>query len=124
MLKRCEYLIIPIRCRQCEDPICVRVCPFRAIRKNEDLGFVEVDFDVCVGCKLCVEFCPFGGVQIDFTTGRIAICNLCEGEPACAKFCTANALKYVELEEMALERRDDFFKIYLEFMKAHEGTVR
>ena len=115
-----EYLFIPIRCRQCEEPVCIRICPLRAVSKNEELGYVEVDPDVCVGCRLCVEYCPFGGVQMDFITRKIAICDLCEGEQVCVKFCTANALEYVELEEMMLRRRDEFFKIYMEFMKARK----
>lgn len=117
ILKMGEYLHIPIRCRQCEDPVCIRICPFRALTRNEEVGFIEINNNVCVGCKLCVEYCPFGGSQLDFVERKITMCDLCDGDPQCVKLCSAGALEYVELEEMVLKRRDELFRIYMEFMK-------
>jgi carbon-monoxide dehydrogenase iron sulfur subunit len=89
-------LYIPVVCMQCESPICQTVCPVRAINRDEKTGAVTIDSNKCVGCRLCALYCPFAGVQIDARKGRVLKCDLCDGEPVCAKFCDPKALQYVK----------------------------
>jgi Fe-S-cluster-containing dehydrogenase component len=45
-------------CRQCEHPACVVACDHAATWKNAQ-GVVVVGQDRCVGCRRCVEACPY-----------------------------------------------------------------
>jgi phenylacetyl-CoA:acceptor oxidoreductase subunit 1 len=48
----------PIHCNQCEESICVDVCPTGATIKRAD-GIVTVDADKCTGCQHCIVSCPY-----------------------------------------------------------------
>jgi len=98
-------LYVPMVCQQCEDPICEIVCPMHAIERDEKTGAMLIDYDLCVGCRLCVTFCPFGGVNLDPRTGRIMKCDLCDGEPVCVEFCQPQALQYLSATAINLRKR-------------------
>ncbi len=40
----------------CEDPACMKVCPFHAIHPG-DTGAMAIDEDQCAGCSLCIQEC-------------------------------------------------------------------
>jgi len=86
---------IPMVCQQCDSPVCETVCPMDAVKRDEETGGMVIDYDRCVGCRMCVIFCPFGGVGIDPAHGRVVKCELCCGDPVCVKFCSPEALLYV-----------------------------
>lgn len=48
----------PLRCNQCQEAPCVKVCPTEATQQRED-GIVWVDQDKCVGCRYCIISCPY-----------------------------------------------------------------
>ena len=49
---------IPLACQHCENPACLRVCPTGATYKD-DKGRVEIDYDKCIGCRMCMAACPY-----------------------------------------------------------------
>ena len=49
---------LPIACQHCENPACLKVCPTGATYKD-DLGRVEIDYDKCIGCRMCMAACPY-----------------------------------------------------------------
>ena len=49
---------MPIACMQCERPPCVKVCPVRTTWREPD-GVVVVDYNWCIGCRQCIDACPY-----------------------------------------------------------------
>lgn len=93
---------VSVSCQHCQDPPCMSVCPREAIGRDETLNRVMVDYDSCIGCKMCVAACPFGAM--DFDAGckrgkRVVKCDLCDGDPLCAKLCAYEAIQYVDENE-------------------------
>ncbi len=87
--------VMPMVCRQCDDAPCLEVCPMGAISKDSDTGVVSVDYDRCIGCRMCVSICPFGAMTYDFVDKKVMKCDLCGGDPQCVRFCDAGAIKFV-----------------------------
>ena len=84
-----EFLFRVHVCQHCEDAPCAQVCPEEAIKRRDD-GIVVLDQDKCVGCRLCVEECPYDAIAFDEDRGVAQKCNLCVERvdrgllPACA----------------------------------------
>lgn len=95
-----EGFCVPMFCRQCEDPLCAAVCPVNAVSRDEYLGRVFVNQELCVGCRACIAACSFGGVGYDHEHHKTLRCDLCDGDPECVKFCDTRALQYVEEESI------------------------
>jgi Fe-S-cluster-containing hydrogenase component 2/thioredoxin reductase len=53
---------IPISCRHCEQPHCMKDCPPNAIKRSEN-GEVFID-DTCIGCGNCQVNCPYGVIRM------------------------------------------------------------
>jgi len=96
---------IPIVCQQCSDPFCADACITGAISRNEQTGALVVNEDLCVGCKTCIVACPLGGVLFHYRKECAAKCDLCQGDPACAKSCLYGALEYLSMDEWGRKKR-------------------
>lgn len=55
---RIRQSLIPMPCQQCDDPPCTRVCPVSATFMNPE-GIVGQVYDRCIGCRYCVNACPY-----------------------------------------------------------------
>ncbi len=82
-------------CQQCDKPYCSYFCPARAIARNTDTGAMVINYDKCIGCRMCIVACPFGAMRYDTTKKQSFKCQLCDGDPQCVKFCPQEALKFV-----------------------------
>lgn len=114
-----EGLQIPTICQQCDDAACMAVCPVKAISKDKELGHAKINYELCIGCKLCLMVCPFGAVSYDFVHNRVIKCELCDGDPVCVKFCETKALQYVDMSMAAVPKKRDLAeKILTEVSKS------
>jgi Fe-S-cluster-containing dehydrogenase component len=86
-----------LRCNQCSDAPCVTICPVSALEKRID-GIVDVDHRVCIGCKACLQGCPYDALYLNTTTGTVQKCHFCVHRterglaPACAIVCPTEAI--------------------------------
>ena len=96
---------LSLSCNHCDDPICAKNCPTRAIRKRED-GIVQIDQDSCIGCKYCSWVCPYGAPQFNPARGVMGKCDLCadyidQGKnPVCVDACPMRVLDCGDYDEL------------------------
>jgi Fe-S-cluster-containing hydrogenase component 2 len=104
-----KYLI-PMTCRECVDPYCMRDCPVSSIYRGSDGEMVIADW--CIGCENCATSCPFGSIHMNPLSGseieqqrdhpdvkpvnqRATVCDLCastpSGDPLCVYACPHDA---------------------------------
>ena len=85
------------RCNHCDDAPCVTICPTKALFKRKD-GIVDFDSSRCIGCKSCMQACPYDALYIDPYSHTAAKCNYCAHrtevgiEPACVVVCPERAI--------------------------------
>jgi carbon-monoxide dehydrogenase iron sulfur subunit len=102
-----EGLYIPMSCQQCQDAPCMNVCPVKAISRDEELGRVFVDYDVCIGCRACVAVCPFGAMNFNIKDKQVFKCDLCDGDPQCVRFCEEKAVDFLEMDDVSIYKKRD-----------------
>ncbi len=62
--KTYETVHVPISCRHCEQPHCMKDCPPNAINRSST-GEVYID-DTCIGCGNCVANCPYDAISLAY----------------------------------------------------------
>jgi Fe-S-cluster-containing dehydrogenase component len=109
---------VPVYCLHCTKPVCMDVCPTRAITRRAD-GIVLINADLCTGCKACIEACPFGAPQLNPETNIVEMCTMCvhrvdEGhEPACVLACPTGAIRFGDLNELIELKRAKYAESFL-----------
>ena len=97
-----------MRCNHCDDAPCVQICPTTALYRRED-GIVDFDADRCIGCKSCMQACPYDALYIDPRPNTAAKCNFCAHrvevglEPACVIVCPTQAIVAGDLDDPTSE---------------------
>ena len=100
-----ENFYMPLVCQQCDQPVCMEICPAGAISRDEKTGAVAIEEAKCVGCRMCMLSCPFGAISYIPEEKKLVKCDLCDGEPECALFCPWNAIEYVEADQAAVAKK-------------------
>lgn len=62
--------LMPNPCMHCENPPCVKVCPVNATFQNEE-GIVDQIWDRCIGCRYCMNACPYSRRYFNWTEPNI-----------------------------------------------------
>ena len=104
-------LDVPTVCLQCDVPACEKSCPKKAISRSLKSGAVTIDYELCTGCNLCAEACPYGRITIDVNKGKPAKCDLCNGKPACVEFCPTGAIAFAAATKNNLSKRNAAIKL-------------
>ncbi|HEU5287257.1 MAG TPA: 4Fe-4S dicluster domain-containing protein [Candidatus Limnocylindria bacterium] len=117
---------IPTPCQQCQNAPCVNVCPVGATFATPE-GVVLIDQQRCIGCRICMEACPFDRRFFNWgdppqppetlfmeyspehqdpaIRGTVMKCDFCPDMaragrlPYCAQGCPNRAIYYGDLEE-------------------------
>lgn len=116
------------RCNHCANPPCARICPVTAMYQRDD-GIVEFDPDVCIGCKACLQACPYDAIHIDPDTGTAAKCHYCSHrtdiglEPACVVVCPEHAILAGDLDDPSSEISRVLAKENVSVRKPEQGTA-
>jgi Fe-S-cluster-containing dehydrogenase component len=94
----------PLLCMHCENPPCVGCCPTGASQQSKD-GIVSVDQDKCIGCKACLQACPYRARHVNEKTGTVQKCDFCKemarqgAEPYCVRTCHQRARIFGDLDD-------------------------
>ncbi len=92
-----------MRCNHCDDSPCTEICPTSALYQRAD-GIVDFDNRRCIGCKACMQACPYDALYIDPNNNTAAKCNFCAHrvemslEPACVIVCPTQAILAGDLD--------------------------
>ena len=135
---------LPLACQHCTNAACKRVCPTGATYRD-DKGRIEIDYDKCIGCRMCMAACPYnartynwnepvrsaggsyGGAGVpERKKGVMEKCTLCKErtdngeEPMCVVCCPTSARVFGDLDDANSEisqlHREGNVRILLEDM--------
>jgi Fe-S-cluster-containing dehydrogenase component/formate-dependent nitrite reductase membrane component NrfD len=116
-----------LRCNHCDDAPCVTICPTVALYRRAD-GIVDFDGDRCIGCKSCMQGCPYDALYIDPATNTAAKCHYCAHrvevglEPACVIVCPERAIIAGDLDDPRTPIARLVATEQVQVRKAEQGT--
>ena len=53
---------------------------------------------------MCVFACPVGAMSIDRIEGAVK-CDLCSGDPYCARICPSKAIEFTEYDRVGMNKK-------------------
>jgi Fe-S-cluster-containing dehydrogenase component/formate-dependent nitrite reductase membrane component NrfD len=116
-----------MRCNHCEDAPCVAVCPTTALFTRDD-GIVDFDSGNCIGCKSCMNACPYDAIYIDPDTDTAAKCNYCAHkvdvglEPACVSVCPTQSIIAGDMDDPSTRIAQVLARERLQVRAPEQGT--
>jgi len=116
------------RCNHCAKPPCVAICPVGAMYQRSD-GIVDFDSGRCIGCKGCMQACPYDAIYVDPASHTAAKCNYCVHrvevglEPACVTLCPEHAIVAGDLDQPGSEISQLVAKERVRVRKPEQSTA-
>ncbi len=99
-----KSFFVPKMCNHCSKSPCTQVCPVGATFESPE-GIVLIDDNYCIGCRYCVQACPYGCRYIHPEKHTADKCTLCihrlkKGmQPACFEICPTEARIFGDLND-------------------------
>ncbi len=116
------------RCNHCANPPCARICPTGAMYQRDD-GIVEFNSEACIGCKACMQACPYDAIHIDPSSNTASKCHYCAHrvdiglEPACVVVCPTHAIIAGDLDDPSSEISQLVSRQKVSVRKPEQGTA-
>ena len=116
-----------MRCNHCADAPCVEICPVTALYTRPD-GIVDFDSQRCIGCKACMQACPYDAIYIDPNDQTAAKCNYCSHRtdvglaPPCVTVCPTHAIICGDLDDPGSEIASLVSREAVQVRKPEKGT--
>jgi Fe-S-cluster-containing dehydrogenase component/formate-dependent nitrite reductase membrane component NrfD len=120
-------LFTVMRCNHCEYAPCVTICPVTALHTRPD-GVVDFNSDRCIGCKACMQACPYDALYIDPNTDTAAKCNFCTHrlevglQPSCVAVCPEQAIIAGDMSDPGSEISRLLARHPVQVRKPEKGT--
>jgi tetrathionate reductase subunit B len=122
-----KSFFVPKLCNQCAHSPCTQVCPVGATFETPD-GAVLVDKTYCLGCRYCIQACPYGCRYIHPASETVDKCNLCYHRitkgltTACCEACPTGARRLVDLKDPK-DPVHEFLRTHMvQVLKPHMAT--
>lgn len=99
-----KTFFVPKLCNHCHKSPCEQVCPVGATYQTPE-GVVLVDEKYCIGCRYCIQACPYGCRFIHPIKKVAAKCTYCYHRvkkglnPACMEVCPTGARIFGNLRD-------------------------
>jgi Fe-S-cluster-containing dehydrogenase component/formate-dependent nitrite reductase membrane component NrfD len=116
-----------LRCNHCDDAPCIEICPTVALFRRSD-GIVDFDGERCIGCKSCMQACPYDALYIDPDRNTAAKCNFDASrvemgyKPACEVVCPTQAILSGDLDDPQSEISKRIAMDKVSVRKPEKGT--
>jgi Fe-S-cluster-containing dehydrogenase component/formate-dependent nitrite reductase membrane component NrfD len=117
-----------MRCNHCDDAPCIDICPTHSLFRRSD-GIVDFDNRRCIGCKSCMQACPYDALYIDPNNNTAAKCNFCAHrveqnlEPACVIVCPTQAILAGDLDNSSSKTGAVIANRKTAVRKPEKGTI-
>ncbi len=89
---------------------------------------MDFDGDRCIGCKACMQACPYDAIYLNPDTNTAAKCNYCahrvavELQPPCVTVCPEHAIIAGDMEDSGTEIAQMLARLPVQVRKPEKGT--
>ncbi len=118
---------LPRLCNHCGNAPCIEECKEKALYRNQD-GVVVLNSSNCIGCRMCIEKCPYNAIGVNSVTGQMEKCDFCYERitkgfpPVCVQSCMGGALMFGNIKDPESEISAELSKHQLKVLNPELGT--
>lgn len=105
------------QCMHCSNAPCAHACPVGAIEVHPS-GAVVIREEKCIGCRYCIEACPYDIPRFDPIKNKVYKCTFCVDRiqnglaPACVAACPTGTLQFGDYDELVGKYKKEGYEVY------------